>query len=57
MTSFSLGPGILPFIVLALLVGFGFSLRDRSYGVLMLWLGVLGMLGLILAQIVQALGG
>ena len=56
MTSLSLGPSVGPFIVLALLIGLGFTLRARPYGILMLWLGVLGMLGLILVQIVRALG-
>lgn len=35
------------------LLTFGFSLRERNIGVLMLWLGMLCLLGIVLYKIVM----
>ncbi len=45
----------LPVITGLLLLTVGFSLRDRNVGVLMMWVGTLGMLGLMCWKILEKL--
>ncbi|MHC6224519.1 hypothetical protein ACYU03_07030 [Pseudomonas sp. X10] len=45
----------LPVIAGLLLLTIGFSLRDRNIGVLMMWIGTLGMIGLMCWKILEKL--
>ncbi|WP_455921336.1 hypothetical protein [Pseudomonas putida] len=38
------------------LLTFGFSLRERNIGILMLWLGMLCLLGIVLYKILVRIG-
>jgi len=54
MKYFSNWPTISILFLGILLIGVGFSLRGRSYGVVLLWAGQVLMVGLIVFQILKA---
>jgi hypothetical protein len=54
MEYFSNWPTISILFLGILLIGVGFSLRSRSYGVFLLWAGQALMVGLIVFQILKA---
>lgn len=46
---------LVPVLVGLFLLTVGFSLRDRNAGVLMMWVGTMGMLGLMCWKILEKL--
>ena len=44
-----------PVFLFLLLLTIGFSLRERNIGVLMMWIGMLGILGIMVWKILEKL--
>jgi len=56
MNLASFWPTVGAFTVGLVLLGMGFSLREKDYGVFMLWAGVMAVFALIVYNILQAIG-